>query len=183
MFKDVLSIGGKPGLFKMVSHSKNYLIVESLLDGKRVPTYQNEKVSLLRDIVMFGNSEEKKLSELFKNTFELEKGEKIVVNTKDNAALQECFSKIFPDFDRERIYPNDIKKFVSWYNILIDNNITDFDTNEEEGGSQETEMKDVEKEIKKPEKTKSVHTQTAKKVSTKSAAPKQTTRVAMKKGS
>ena len=29
MFKDVLSIGGKPGLFKMVSHAKNYIIVES----------------------------------------------------------------------------------------------------------------------------------------------------------
>lgn len=183
MFKDVLSIGGKSGLFKMISHSKNYLIVESLIDGKRVPAYQSEKVSLLRDIVMFGNSEEKKLSELFKNTFELENGGKIVVDVKNNAALQECFAKIFPDFDRERIYPNDIKKFVSWYNTLIDNNITDFDTDDNATEGQESETKEVEKETKKTEKTKVVRPQTAQKVSTKSAAPKQATRVAMKKGS
>ena len=74
MFKEVLAIGGKPGLFKLVSYAKNYVIVESLIDGKRQPAYQSEKISLLRDIVMFGNGGEKKLSQLFKATFDLEGG-------------------------------------------------------------------------------------------------------------
>ena len=91
MFKDVLSIGGKPGLFRMVSHAKNYIIVESLIDGK-----------------------------------------KIEIDIKNNAQLQEFFAKVFPDFDRDRIYPNDIKKFISWYNILINKQITDFDIDSEE---------------------------------------------------
>lgn len=132
MFKDVLSIGGKPGLFRMVSHAKNYIIVESLIDGKRTPSYQNEKISLLRDIVMYGNSGEKRLNELFKAALELEDGKKIEIDIKNNAQLQEFFAKVFPDFDRDRIYPNDIKKFISWYNILINKQITDFDIDSEE---------------------------------------------------
>ena len=132
MFKDVLSIGGKPGLFRMVSHAKNYIIVESLIDGKRTPSYQNEKISLLRDIVMYGNSGEKRLNELFNAAFELEDGKKIEIDIKNNAQLQEFFAKVFPDFDRDRIYPNDIKKFISWYNILINKQITDFDIDSEE---------------------------------------------------
>ena len=87
MFKDVLSIGGKPGLFKMVSHAKNYIIVESLIDGKRTPSYQNEKISLLRDIVMYGNSGEKRLNELFKAAFELEDGKKIEIDIKNKEII------------------------------------------------------------------------------------------------
>ena len=132
MFKDVLSIGGKSGLFRMVSHAKNYIIVESLIDGKRTPSYQNEKISLLRDIVMYGNSGEKRLNELFKAAFELEDGKKIEIDIKNNAQLQEFFAKVFPDFDRDRVYPNDIKKVISWYNILINKQITDFDIDSEE---------------------------------------------------
>lgn len=185
MFKDVLSIGGKPGIYKLISHSKNYIIVESLIDGKRMPSYQNEKVSLLRDIVMYGNTEEKKLNELFKTAFELSKGEKITVDIKNNVALQEYFVQIFPDFDRDRIYPNDIKKFINWYNLLIDNKITDFEI-EPESAENADEAKETEKEVKKVEKVekpKAIVPKSTKKVSTKSAAPKQSTRVAVKKGS
>ena len=44
MLKTILSISGKPGLFKLVSHGKNMLIVESLADKKRVPAYAKDKV-------------------------------------------------------------------------------------------------------------------------------------------
>jgi hypothetical protein len=183
MFKEVLAIGGKPGLFKLVSYAKNYVIVESLIDGKRQPAYQSEKISLLRDIVMFGNGGEKKLSQLFKATFELESGAKVDIDTKNSNALQDFFAKIFPDFDRERIYPNDIKKFVSWYNILIDSKITDFDEVEEEQDNNET-GKEKKPQAERADKPKTAAPKnTAKKVSTKSAAPKQATRVSMKKGS
>jgi len=94
MFKEVLAIGGKPGLFKLVSYAKNYVIVESLIDGKRQPAYQSEKISLLRDIVMFGNVGEKKLSQLFKATFELESGAKVDIDTKNSNALQDFFAMI-----------------------------------------------------------------------------------------
>lgn len=177
MFKDILTIGGKPGLFRIVSNSKNYVIVESLLDGKKSPSYSNEKISLLRDIVMYGETEEKRLNEIFKSAFELENGGKITADTKDSKALQEYFGKVFPEFDRDRIYPNDIKKFINWYNLLIDNKITNFDIEEASEGEITTDEAE-----KKPEKQQVVKN-TAAKVSTKSAAPKQATRVSMKRGS
>ena len=132
---------------------------------------------------MFGNGGEKKLSQLFKATFELESGAKVDIDTKNSNALQDFFAKIFPDFDRERIYPNDIKKFVSWYNILIDSKITDFDEVEEEQDNNET-GKEKKPQAERADKPKTAAPKnTAKKVSTKSAAPKQATRVSMKKGS
>lgn len=103
MFKDVLSIGGKPGLFRMVSHAKNYIIVESLIDGKRTPSYQNEKISLLRDIVMYGNSGEKRLNELFKAAFELEDGKKNRNRHKKQRPIAGVFCKSFPGL-RQRPY-------------------------------------------------------------------------------
>ena len=177
MFKDILTIGGKPGLFRVVSAAKSYVIVESLLDGKKSPSYPTEKSSLLRDIVMYGQTEEKRLNEIFKSAFEKGNGGKITVDTKNTKALQEYFATVFPEFDRDRIYPNDIKKFVTWYNILIDNNITNFDI-EESSEENASEEESIAKKAEKPQVVKN----TATKASTKSAAPKQATRVSMKRG-
>ena len=44
MLKTILSISGKPGLYKLISQGKNMLIVESLVDKKRFPAYGNEKI-------------------------------------------------------------------------------------------------------------------------------------------
>jgi len=53
MLKEILSVTGKPGLFKLVSQGKNMLIVESLIDGKRIPAYTKDKVVSLGDIAIF----------------------------------------------------------------------------------------------------------------------------------
>jgi hypothetical protein len=47
MLKTILSISGKPGLYKLISQGKNMLIVESVnAEKKRFPAYGNEKLSL-----------------------------------------------------------------------------------------------------------------------------------------
>ena len=53
MLKKILSISGKPGLYKLVSQGKNMLIVESLLTGKRIPAYAHDKVISVGDIAIF----------------------------------------------------------------------------------------------------------------------------------
>jgi hypothetical protein len=181
MFKEILFISGKPGLFKMISQSKNMMIVESLIDGKRYPSFQNEKISLLNDIAMFAEIGEKPLREILKNAWELEKGEKIAVDAKFSPeVLREYFAKVFPDFNREKIYPTDIRKFIVWYNLLVDNKITDFDYLKDDGqteASKDEKSKVAEK--KQPVAVKSVQ-KTGK---ANSAGNRQTTRVANKKGS
>lgn len=120
MLKTILSISGKPGLFKLVSHGKNMLIVESLADKKRVPAYAKDKVISLGDIAIYTNEAEVPLHEVLTNVKNKENGQQASVSTSAKPdELRAYFAEILPNFDRERVYPSDIKKLISWYNILI----------------------------------------------------------------
>lgn len=127
MLKEILSISGKPGLYKLVSHGKNMLIVESLMDNKRQPAYSHNKVVSLADVAIFTDSEEKPLNEVFELMKTKEAGQKATIDAKASADdLRAYFAEVLPDFDRDRVYPTDIKKLVTWYNLLVDNGLTDF---------------------------------------------------------
>ena len=138
MLKTILAIAGKPGLYKLISQGKNMLVVEALQTGKRTPAYNHEKIISLGDIAMFTDSDEVPLNEVFQSIQKLENGAKASVSTKDDdATLREYLAKVLPDFDRERVYTSDIKKIISWYNILIENGYTDFTEVEEEQPTEE----------------------------------------------
>ena len=127
MLKEILSVTGKPGLFKLVSHGKNMLIVESLLDGKRIPAYTKDKVVSLGDIAIFTETEEIPLGQVLEAVKTKENGAVCSVDSKaDNDKLRNYMGEILPDYDRDRVYPSDIRKLINWYNILINAQITDF---------------------------------------------------------
>ena len=132
MLKTILAISGKPGLYKLISQGKNMLVVESLLTGKRTPSYNNEKIISLGDIAMFTDEDEVALSDVFESMYQLEKGAKASVSTKDSERiLREYLGKVLPNFDRDRVFASDIKKLISWYNILVENGYTDFKDQEQ----------------------------------------------------
>ncbi|MBE6300902.1 MAG: hypothetical protein E7085_03465 [Parabacteroides distasonis] len=132
MLKTILSIAGKPGLYRLVSHGKNMLIVESLIDKKRIPAYAKDKVISLGDIAMYTDAEEVPLHEVLTNLKNKENGEKASISTSAKPEeLRKFFADVLPNFDRERVYPTDIKKLISWYNLLIEAGITDFTPEEE----------------------------------------------------
>lgn len=136
MLKSILSISGKPGLFKLISHSKNMLIVESLADGKRFPSHQRDRVISLGDIAMYTETDEVPLRDVLNKLKELENGAKCSVDPKaDPDTLREFFAKVLPDFDRDRVYPSDIKKLIQWYNLLIASGNDDFSAPKEEAGN------------------------------------------------
>lgn len=138
MLKTILSISGKPGLYKLVSQGKNMLIVESLLDGRRSPAYGNDKIVSLGDISMFTNADDVPLRQVLKNMFEKEKGAEVSVDSKkaNNAELAAYLEQVLPDFDRDRVHPNDIRKLISWYNILVKSGNTDFEEKAEESAAE-----------------------------------------------
>ena len=74
MLKTILSISGKPGLYKLVSHGKNMLIVESLTDNKRVPAYAKDKVISLGDIAIYTDETEVPLHEVLTSVKNKEEG-------------------------------------------------------------------------------------------------------------
>jgi polyphosphate kinase len=139
MLKTVLSVSGKPGLYQLVSHGKNMLIIESLVDKKRVPAYAKDKVISLGDIAIYTENEEVPLYEVLNNLKNKENGEKVSLNlsgaTSDD--LRNYFAEVLPDFDRDRVYPSDIKKLLSWYNILVGAGMTDFTPKEQEEQAEE----------------------------------------------
>ncbi len=133
MLNNILSISGKPGLFKLVSRGKNMLIVESLESGKRQPAYAHDKVISLADIAMFTNEGEKPLAEVMEAVKAKENGAVASITTKSTAdQLRTWFADVLPDFDRDRVYPSDIKKLITWYNLLIQTGNNDFSVEAEE---------------------------------------------------
>lgn len=133
MLKTILSISGKPGLYKLVSQAKNMLVVESLVTGKRTPAYAHDKVISLGDIAIFTEDGEVPLREVMDKVKEKENGAVASIDLKsDPEALRKYFSEVLPDFDRERVYPTDIKKLLSWYNLLVEKGLTDFSEEKEE---------------------------------------------------
>jgi len=133
MLKEILSVTGKPGLFKLVSQGKNMLIVESLLDGKRIPAYTKDKVVSLGDIAIFTETAEVPLGQVLEALKVKENGAVCSIDPKaDNDKLRKFMGEILPDYDRDRVYPSDIRKLLSWYNILINAQITEFLAEEKE---------------------------------------------------
>ena len=134
MLKEILAITGKPGLYKLLTRGNNMLIVESLVDGKRMPTYARDKIVALSDVSMFTNADDVSLSEVLTNAGKKEGLKPVALDPKkaSNAELQAWFDQVLPDWDRDRVYPSDIRKLIQWYNILINAGITDFRIEEEE---------------------------------------------------
>lgn len=133
MLKEILSIPGKSGLFKLISQGKNMLIVESLIDKKRIPAYSKDKVVSLGDIAIFTDDTEIPLGQVLENVKAKENGALCPIDAKaSNDELREYMSEVLPEYDRDRVYPSDIRKLISWYNILIGAEITEFLKVEEE---------------------------------------------------
>lgn len=129
----ILSVAGKPGLFKMLTQTRAGFVGESLLDGKRVTVGIRNNVSVLSEIAIYTLEEEVPLREVFQKIKEKENGKKTSVGHKaEKIALEEYFFEILPNYDEDRVYASDIKKIIQWYNILLDNKITDFSSPEDE---------------------------------------------------
>ena len=141
MLKKILSISGKPGLYRLISYGKGIIIVENVTDNKRMPAYTRDKIIALGDIAIYTDDTEVPLADVL--TTIAEKYNSQVLDTKlykSAAQLQQFFEEVLPNYDHDRVYNTDIKKIISWYNTLISAGITDFSIKrEEESAKQENE--------------------------------------------
>lgn len=129
----ILSIGGKPGLYKLLTQTRSGFVAESLLDGKRITVGLRNNVSVLSEIAIYTLEEEVPLREVFHKIQVREEGKKASVDHKDDKLkLEEYFFEVMPNYDEDRVYASDIKKVVQWYNILHENGITDFSEKEKD---------------------------------------------------
>lgn len=131
MLKTILSISGRPGLFKLVNQGKNMLIVENLATGKRTPAYAHDKVISLGDIAIYTDDEDTPLANVFESIKAKNDGKPVDVKALGgDKEIRAYFATILPSFDEDRVYTNDIKKVFSWYNQLIAAGIDKFKDDE-----------------------------------------------------
>lgn len=120
MIRTILSIAGKPGLFKLVSRGRNMLIVESLSTGKRTPAYSHDKVISLGDIAIYTTGEDKPLGEVLELVKAKTEGKPVDLKSfADDVDMRTFFAEILPEFDDDRVYNADIRKLFQWYNQLL----------------------------------------------------------------
>ena len=123
----ILSISGKPGLYKIITQTRGGFVAESLLDNKKVTVNMQSNVSVLSEIAIYTLTEELPLKEVFKKISEKENGKPTSISHKDSKdVLEEYFFNVLPDYDEDRVYASDIKKVVQWYNLLQSQNLLDF---------------------------------------------------------
>ena len=133
MLKEVLAISGRPGLFKLISYAKNLIVVESLLDGKRYGAHSRDRVIALSDIAIFTTGEDLPLGKALQAVFDKKNGKEVDLKAlATGEQLRKFMSDVIPEFDQERVHTSDIKKLISWYNILVKSGMTNFLPKEEE---------------------------------------------------
>ena len=132
MIRKIVSIAGKPGLYKLVSQGRNMLIVEALATGRRTPAYAHDKVISLADVAIYTTEEDMPLGQVLEKVKEATNGQAVDVKSYTDADLRNYFATILPNFDQDRVYTTDIRKLFSWYNILIASGITEFVPAEDE---------------------------------------------------
>jgi len=140
--KDILSISGKGGLFKFISQGRTGIIVESFEDKKRTVVHSSAKVSALKDIAIFTETEEVPLGDIFKKIYEKENGKKTINHKSSSEELKAFMAEILPEYDKERVYVSDIKKLVQWYNLLVQMNLLKPEEEEKEEKEKKKEGKD-----------------------------------------
>lgn len=149
---EILSIAGKPGLFKVLHQSRGGVVVVSLADGKKMSIGQTQRVSTLSDISVYTETGDEPLKNIFDSMLAYNDGKEIEIDVKDNDALRSFFTEILPEHDAERVYTSDIKKILKWYNTLVAKDMLTASASEatEKESEAKEESADSEKEVTKP---------------------------------
>lgn len=168
----IISISGKPGLYKVIAQSKNSIIVESLDTNKRVPAYATDRISAIEDISIYTYEEEIPLKEIFATIFKKENGGNAPSHKEEVKKLESYLGEILPNYDRERVYPSDIRKVFQWYNKLNEKGLIVLEEAKEEV------KKEVAPKAKKEAKSETAKVEKEEAKAVKATAKKATTKTA-----
>ena len=114
----IISITGKPGLFKIISQGNNVVIVENLEDKKRIPMTARYQANSLDEIGIYTIEDTAPLSNIFDIIAKKENAKQSISHRADKEDLIKYFEDILPNYDVERVYISDIKKVIQWYNTM-----------------------------------------------------------------
>lgn len=133
----ILSISGRPGLFRLVSRGNGNIIVETIdAEKKRFAVGQRDRVTSLNDITMYSDDDNVELMKVFKNICDQYEGKTVDMNhkTATKEELDKFMADALPSYNRDRVHASDVRKLLQWYNILVANGYSDFEDGEETEG-------------------------------------------------
>ncbi|MGB0933310.1 MAG: DUF5606 domain-containing protein [Lishizhenia sp.] len=149
----IISISGRPGLYSVVAQGKNNVIVQSLSDDKRFPAYASDRISALEDISIYTYEGDVPLKEVYTKIFEKEGGKETISHKESANKLTAYLEEILPDYDRERVYPSDVKKLFQWYNLLHKHGVLVLDGEKESEVEEAVILEESAKSQEKPKKS------------------------------
>ena len=150
--KDIISVSGKSGLFSTVGKSKNNVIVESIIDKKRFPIFNTNRISALSDISIYTYEEEVLLSDIYRKIYESNEGKATIDHSESTEKLRAKLEEFVPNFDKEQVYNSDIKKLFQWYNLLHKTKKLKLKKSEKKDDKTEKDVVKLEKSDKKTKK-------------------------------
>tara|TARA_Y100000385_G_scaffold147877_1_gene153448 strand:- start:858 stop:1409 length:552 start_codon:yes stop_codon:yes gene_type:complete len=150
--KEIVSIAGRPGLYKIIAQGKNSVFVESLIDKKRFPAHASDKISSLGDISIYTLDDDVKLEEVYEKMFKVLDGKHALSHKEDSQKLRDFIIGFLPNYDSDKVYDSDVKKLFQWYNILHKTGLLVFDkeTDDKSTDDASTASKKVKKSTPKP---------------------------------
>ncbi|MDG1147119.1 MAG: DUF5606 domain-containing protein [Crocinitomicaceae bacterium] len=168
----IISISGRPGLFKVVAQGKSNIIVESLTDKKRFPAYSADRISALDDISIYTHENDKPIKEIFKDILTKTQGKEAISHKESINTLIEFLSDILPNYDEDRVYPSDIKKLFQWFNLLVKSGHLKLEVKEAPKKKSPAKKKETKEKEDKPKKAVAKKKTPAKKTAAKGEKPK-----------
>lgn len=116
----IIAVSGRPGLYKINTQTRAGVVATSLIDGKRITANASVQISVLGEIQVYCIGKETPLLDVFVKILAFESGNPSSISPKSSSVeLEAYFFKILDNYDEERVYPNDIKKILQWYNLLL----------------------------------------------------------------
>ncbi|MDR4988119.1 MAG: DUF5606 domain-containing protein [Bacteroidales bacterium] len=132
----IMTIAGKSGLYKVLSETRQGMLVESMTDGKKTHVFASDRSSLLEDISLFTTEGDKPLKEVLWMIHEHEGGKALPDPKLDAGATKAKFEELLPDYDKNRVYFSDMKKVFAWYNLLLEKGLITRPEEEEGSGDE-----------------------------------------------
>lgn len=174
--RGIVAVSGRPGLFKLIGQNKAGYVLESL-DAQKVKivaNIANTKLASLEDITIYGEDDELKLQDVFAN---IAATKTAIPSVKaDGKTLRSFFEEVAPNHDQEKVYASDMKKILTWFDLLKDMPLF----TEAAPGAEEVKVED--KVEAKPKAAPKVKPSTAKAPTSKASAPAKKANMTSKKG-
>lgn len=144
----IISVSGMGGLFKVISQTRNGLMIESLTDGKRLPVFSSHKISALEDISIYGEQEDMPLKDIF-SMIKKANPESLPDSKAPKNEIEKAFAELVPMYDEDRVYASDMKKVFTWYSLLMEKGLLEDSASEKEShGEDKPAAKETQPKVK-----------------------------------